>query len=88
MKIFPEKNLRYLIEFIVIISGVFLSFYLDDMRQLAEKKEYRDTLIGELIITANEDLDQLDRVISQLERVQMSIFDFCQSICIYESRYA
>ncbi|MDP6147136.1 MAG: hypothetical protein QF513_04995 [Gammaproteobacteria bacterium] len=88
MKIFPEKNLRYLIEFIVIISGVFLSFYLDDMRQLGEKKEYKDTLIGELIITANEDLDQLDRVISQLERVQMSIFDFCQSICIYESRYA
>ena len=73
MKIFPEKNLRYLIEFIVIISGVFLSFYLDDMRQLGEKKEYKDTLIGELIITANEDLDQLDRVISQLERVQMSI---------------
>ncbi len=58
------------------------------MKIFPEKKEYRDTLIGELIITANEDLDQLDRVISQLERVQMSIFDFCQSICIYESRYA
>ena len=73
MKIFPERNIRYLIEFIVIISGVFLSFYLDDMRQLGEKKEYRETLIGELVITANEDLDQLNRVISKLEKVQVSI---------------
>jgi hypothetical protein len=45
-------NRRYLIEFIVIISGVFLSFYLDDIRQLGEKKQYKDTLIEELIITA------------------------------------
>jgi hypothetical protein len=66
-------NRRYLIEFIVIISGVFLSFYLDDIRQLGEKKQYKDTLIEELIITANEDVDQLNRVISELESVTISI---------------
>ena len=66
-------NRRYLIEFIVIISGVFLSFYLDDIRQLGEKKQYKDTLIEELIITANEDVDQLDKVISELESVNISI---------------
>ena len=66
-------NRRYLIEFIVIISGVFLSFYLDDIRQIGEKKQYKDTLIEELIITANEDVDQLNRVISELESVTISI---------------
>ena len=66
-------NRRYLIEFIVIISGVFLSFYLDDIRQLGEKKQYKDTLIEELVITANEDVDQLNRVISELESVTISI---------------
>ena len=42
MKSFAEKNIRYLLEFIVIISGVFLSFYLDDIRELGQKKQYKD----------------------------------------------
>ena len=33
-----KSYLRYLVEFLVIITGVVLSFYLDDLRQLNEKK--------------------------------------------------
>jgi|TARA_B100001079_G_scaffold127111_1_gene108969 hypothetical protein len=73
MKNLADKNIRYLIEFIVIISGVFLSFYLDDIRELGQKKQYKDTLIKELIITSNQDLAQLDKVISDLKDVEINI---------------
>ena len=73
MKSFAEKNIRYLLEFIVIISGVFLSFYLDDIRELGQKKQYKDTLIEELIITSNQDLLQLEKVITALNKVELSI---------------
>ena len=33
-----KNNLRLLIEFIVIISGVLLSFYINDVRELQNKK--------------------------------------------------
>jgi len=70
---FQKSNLRYLVEFIIIITGVFLSFYLDDIRQLNEKKDYKDTLIEELIVSSQEDLTQLKNIISDLDVVQVYI---------------
>ena len=70
---FQKSNLRYLVEFIIIITGVFLSFYLDDLRQLNDKKSYKDTLIEELIVSAEEDLAQLDNIVSDLDKVQIYI---------------
>ena len=52
MKFNPLNYVRYLLEFVIIITGVVLSFYLDDLRQLGEKESYKDTLIEELIATA------------------------------------
>jgi hypothetical protein len=71
--VFQKSNLRYLVEFIIIITGVFLSFYLDDLRQLNDKKSYKDTLIEELIVSAEEDLAQLDNIVSDLDKVQIYI---------------
>ena len=70
---FQKSNLRYLVEFIIIITGVFLSFYLDDLRQLNDKKSYKDTLIEELIVSSEEDLAQLDNIVSDLDKVQIYI---------------
>ena len=70
---FQKSNLRYLVEFIIIITGVFLSFYLDDLRQLNDKKSYKDTLIEELIVSSQEDLAQLDNIVSDLDKVQIYI---------------
>ena len=47
---------RRLTEFLVIIVGVVLSFYMEDLRQDLEKGEYKDQLIDELIVASNEDL--------------------------------
>ena len=71
-----KSYLRYLVEFIVIITGVVLSFYLDDLRQLNEKKGYKDTLIEELLVTSQEDLKQINKITEDLNNVQIYIDDF------------
>ena len=75
-----KNNLRLLIEFIVIISGVLLSFYIDDFRQLQNKKLEKDILIGELVITAREDLKQIQNLKKDLIKVQDNIKIFLKDI--------
>ena len=74
-----KNNLRLLIEFIVIISGVLLSFYIDDFRELQNKKLEKDILIGELVITAKEDLKQIQNLKTDLIEVQENINIFINS---------
>ena len=73
-----KNNLRLLVEFIVIISGVLLSFYIDDFRELQNKKLEKDILIGELVITAKEDLKQIQNLKRDLMRVQGNIQIFLE----------
>ena len=73
-----KNNLRLLVEFIVIISGVLLSFYIDDFRELQNKKLEKDILIGELVITAKEDLKQIQNLKRDLMRVQANIQIFLE----------
>jgi hypothetical protein len=68
-----KNNLRLLVEFLVIISGVLLSFYIDDIRELKNKKLEKDILIGELVITAKEDLKQIQNLKKDLIKVQENI---------------
>ena len=71
-----KSYLRYVVEFLVIITGVLLSFYLDDLRQLNDKKSYKDTLIEELLITSQEDLKQITKITEDLTKVQEYIDEF------------
>ena len=73
MKFFGASYLRYILEFIIIITGVVLSFYLDDLRQLSEKESYKDTLIEELLVTSQEDLKQIEKITLDLNKVQAFI---------------
>ena len=73
-----KNNLRLLAEFIVIISGVLLSFYIDDFRELQNKKLEKDILIGELVITAKEDLKQIQNLKRDLMKVQDNIQIFLE----------
>ena len=73
MKFFGASYLRYILEFIIIITCVVLSFYLDDLRQLNEKESYKDTLIEELLITSEEDLKQIEKITYDLNQVQVFI---------------
>ena len=73
MKVFGANYLRYILEFIIIITGVVLSFYLDDLRQLNEKESYKDTLIEELLVTSQEDLKQIEKITLDFNKVQSFI---------------
>ena len=73
-----KNNLRLLVEFIVIISGVLLSFYIDDFRELQNKKLEKDILIGELVVTAKEDLKQIQNLKRDLMKVQGNIQIFLE----------
>ncbi|RPG43706.1 MAG: hypothetical protein CBC72_002660 [Gammaproteobacteria bacterium TMED112] len=80
MKFKPLNYIRYLIEFVIIITGVLLSFYLDDLRQLGEKESYKDTLIEELLITSEEDLKQIEKITKDLIVVQTNIAEILADI--------
>ena len=73
MKVFGANYFRYILEFIIFITGVVLSFYLDDLRQLNEKESYKDTLIEELLVTSQEDLKQIEKITLDLNKVQAFI---------------
>ena len=75
-----KNNLRLIVEFLVIISGVLLSFYIDDVRELQNKKLEKDILIEELVITAKEDLQQILNLKKDLVEVQGNISLFLKDI--------
>ena len=68
-----KSNFRYLLEFLIIITGVFISFYLDDVRQLTEKKGYKNKLISELLVSSEQDLSQIENITKDLNQVQDNI---------------
>ena len=68
-----KSNFRYLLEFLIIITGVLISFYLDDVRQLNEKKGYKDKLISELLVSSEQDLAQIENITKDLNQVQGNI---------------
>ena len=68
-----KSNFRYLLEFLIIITGVLISFYLDDIRQLNEKKGYKDKLISELLVSSEQDLAQIENITKDLNQVQNNI---------------
>ena len=68
-----KSNFRYVLEFLIIITGVLISFYLDDVRQLNEKKGYKDKLISELLVSSEQDLAQIENITKDLNQVQDNI---------------
>ena len=80
MKLNPFHYIRYILEFLIIITGVLLSFYLDDLRQLGEKESYKDTLIEELLVTSQEDLKQIEMISEDLNIVQIYIAEILADI--------
>ena len=80
MKIIWKNYIRYILEFNIIIIGVLLSFYLDDLRLDREKNEYKDILVEELLIAAQQDLDQIEKIKVDLNQVNRFIEDLLMDI--------
>ena len=47
------------LEFLVIFSSIFISFYIEDVRKINENSLIKNELIGDLISTVEDDLNQL-----------------------------
>ena len=71
-----KNNLKYLIEGFVIIFSIFISFYLEDVRKGNEDFETKNELVGDLIVSLEDDLVQIDNLIDILKN-QKIIFLNC-----------
>ena len=63
-----KNNLKYLIEGFVIIFSIFISFYIEDVRKGNEDFETKNELVGDLIVSLEDDLVQMDNLIDILKK--------------------
>ena len=62
MNLGVDRIKKYGIESIVIFFSIIVSFYIEDQRDLAQKKSDKNKLITDLINTIDEDLEQLNYI--------------------------
>ncbi|RCL65874.1 MAG: hypothetical protein DBW79_04830 [Cryomorphaceae bacterium] len=75
-----KNNLKYLIEGLVIILSVFLSFYFEDIRKGKEDFETKNELVEDLILSLEDDLNQIDDLINILQNSEKNIMEILNDI--------
>ena len=75
-----KNNLKYLIEGLVIIFSIFISFYLEDVRKGNEDFETKNELVGDLIVSMEDDLLQIDNLIDILRKSENNILELLNDI--------
>ena len=75
-----KNNLRYLIEGIVIIFSIFISFYVEDVRKGNEDFKTKNELVGDLIVSLEDDLAQIDNLIEILRNSEKNIQELLNDI--------
>ena len=75
-----KNNLKYLIEGFVIILSIFISFYIEDVRKGNEDFETKNELVGDLIVSLEDDLVQIDNLIDILKKSENNILELLNDI--------
>ena len=75
-----KNNLKYLIEGFVIIFSIFISFYIEDIRKGNEDFETKNELVGDLIVSLEDDLVQIDNLIDILKKSENNILELLNDI--------
>ncbi len=75
-----KNYLKYLIEGLVIIFSVFLSFYFEDIRKDKEDLNTKNELVEDLILSLDDDLTQIDNLIKILQDSEKNILDVLNDI--------
>ena len=75
-----KNNLKYLIEGFVIIFSIFISFYIEDVRKGNEDFETKNELVGDLIVSLEDDLVQIDKLIDILKKSENNILELLNDI--------
>ena len=68
------------LEFLVIFSSIFISFYIEDVRKVNENSLIKNELIGDLISTVEDDLNQLKNVQDILQNSEKLIQEILNDI--------
>ena len=75
-----KSNLKYIIEGLVIIFSVFLSFYFEDIRKGKEDFNTKNELVNDLILSLDDDLTQIDNLINILQNSEKYITEILNDI--------
>ena len=75
-----KSNFKYLLESLVIIFSVFLSFYFEDIRKDKEDFNTKNELVEDLILSLDDDLVQIENLIKILIDSQKHITEILNDI--------
>ena len=83
MKNFLIKNIKYLLQSLVVLLSVLLSFYIDDIRTNNENSNYKNDLVVDLQSIIDNELEQIKNIknlqLSCLKAAEELIFDITKS---------
>ena len=72
--------IKYIAEFGVIFSSVFISFYLEDLRKDSNEVVLKNDLVSDLIITIEDDLEQLKNIQNILQNSEKLILEILNDV--------
>ena len=75
-----KNYFKYIIEGVVIILSVFLSFYFEDVRKTNENFETKNELVTDLIVSLDDDLNQINNLIEILTEAENDILAILSDI--------
>ena len=75
-----KNNLKYFIEGLVIIFSIFISFYVEDVRKGNEDFKTKNELVGDLIVSLEDDLIQINNLIKILQSSEENILELLNDI--------
>ena len=73
-----RSSLKYIVEGFVIFGSIFLSFYIEDLRKENEDFITKNELVSDLILTLEDDLEQLknlQEILLESERLILEILN-------------
>tara|TARA_B100001057_G_C22625315_1_gene862245 strand:+ start:170 stop:916 length:747 start_codon:yes stop_codon:yes gene_type:complete len=75
-----KNNSEYFFQSFVIILSVFISFFIDDIRKNNENLVTKNELVSDLIVSLEDDLIQIDKLIKILQNSEKNILEILNDI--------
>tara|TARA_B100001094_G_scaffold252271_1_gene250251 strand:+ start:1777 stop:2523 length:747 start_codon:yes stop_codon:yes gene_type:complete len=77
---FLKNNIKYFFQSFVIILSVFISFFIEDIRKSKENIVTKNELVGDLIVSLDDDLVQIDELLKILQNSEKNIQEILNDI--------
>ena len=77
---FLKSNMKYFFQSFIIILSVFISFFIEDIRKSKENIVTKNELVGDLIVSLDDDLVQIDELLKILQNSEKNIQEILNDI--------